>query len=58
MITGTLTAKAKEQKTWKKASDSARYKALSNSVAIPYVEFVVRGSFFSLVRFKIAASLP
>jgi len=43
MITGTLTARAKQLKTWKKASDSARYKALGNSVAIPCVEFVLRG---------------
>jgi DNA (cytosine-5)-methyltransferase 1 len=31
-----------------KASDSARYKALGNSVAIPCVEFVLRGiAYFS-----------
>jgi len=52
MITGTLTARAKQQKTWKKASDSARYKALGNSVAIPCVEFVLRGIAYFLRKSK------
>ncbi|MDD3778474.1 MAG: DNA cytosine methyltransferase [Proteiniphilum sp.] len=34
------------------ASDSARYKALGNSVAIPCVEFVLRGIAAVLVQFK------
>ncbi len=34
------------------ASDSARYKALGNSVAIPCVEHVLRGIAYFLQKFK------
>lgn len=34
------------------ASDSARYKALGNSVAIPCVEFLMRGIAYFLTRFR------
>nr|WP_330382599.1 hypothetical protein [Anaerotignum neopropionicum] len=35
-----------------KASDSPRYKAIGNSVAIPCVDFVLRGIAFYLGKFK------
>lgn len=36
----------------KKSSDSARYKALGNSVAIPCVEFIMQGIAYFLRKFK------
>ncbi|MBU5439851.1 DNA cytosine methyltransferase [Tissierella sp. MSJ-40] len=36
----------------KKASDSARYKALGNSVAIPCVDFIMQGIAYFLRKFK------
>lgn len=38
------------------AADSARYKALGNSVAIPCVEFVLRGIAFFMHKFKESGS--
>ena len=34
------------------ASDSARYKALGNSVAVPCVDFLLRGIAYFLQKFK------
>jgi len=40
------------------ASDSARYKALGNSVAIPCVENVLRGVAYFLLKFKREKEVP